>query len=108
VAWSASDLTVLAEHVTQKGVSQFAVSTNPFSILWAISDDGKLLGMTYEVEQNVFGWHVHETDGLIESVAVVRGTNADEVWLAVNRGGVRQIERLTRWFWSGALICGKS
>jgi hypothetical protein len=54
---------------------------------------GRLLGMTYEVEQNVFGWHVHETDGTVESVAVIRGENTDEVWFQVNRGGVRTIER---------------
>jgi hypothetical protein len=93
VAWSASDLTVLAEHVTQKGVAQIAAMTNPFSVLWVVTTDGKLLGMTYEVEQNVFGWHVHETDGIVESVAVIRGANVDEVWMQVSRGGVRTIER---------------
>jgi hypothetical protein len=93
VAWSASDLTVLAEHVTQKGITQIAAMTNPFSILWGVTSDGKLLGMTFETEQNVFGWHIHETDGLIESVAVIRGAVVDEVWLQVNRAGVRTIER---------------
>lgn len=92
--WSTSDMTVLAEHVAQKGIIQMAYGSNPNAILWAVTADGKLLGMTLEVEQNVFGWHMHETDGIIESVAVVYGTEADEVWLAVKRGTVRSIERL--------------
>jgi hypothetical protein len=94
VVWSASDLTVLAEHVTKTGIMQFASMDFPASILWAVTSDGKLLGMTFEQEQNVFGWHVHTTDGLVESVAVVFGADADEVWLAVNRNGQRNIERL--------------
>lgn len=92
--WSATDITVLAEHVTQAGIVQFAAMNHPVSILWAVTGDGKLIGMTYEAEQNVFGWHVHETDGFIESVAVVYGAESDEVWLAVKRGARRNIERL--------------
>ncbi len=94
VVWSASDMTVLAEHVTRAGVIQIAAMNAPMSILWAVTGDGKLLGMTFEQEQNVFGWHVHETDGLVESVAVIYGPVSDEVWVAVKRGGRRNIERL--------------
>ena len=93
-AWATSDMTVLAEHVTQGGIRQMAYGSHPNAILWAVTGDGKLLGLTLEVEQNVFGWHVHETDGLVESVAVVYGADADEVWLAVRRGSARSIERL--------------
>lgn len=93
IAWSAADLTVLAEHLTLEGVTSLAVMTNPFTILWAVCG-GKLLGMTFEAEQNVFGWHVHETEGEIESVAVIRGVDCDEVWVCVLRGTVRSIERM--------------
>lgn len=93
-AWSATDLTVLAEHVTGEGVIQTAFSSNPNSILWAVTAGGALIGMTFEQEQNVFAWHTHDTDGQVESVAVVYGAAADEVWLAVRRGAKRTIERL--------------
>jgi hypothetical protein len=93
-AWATSDMTVLAEHVTAGGIRQMAYGSHPNAILWAVTGDGKLLGLTLEVEQNVFGWHVHETDGLVESVAVVYGADADEVWVSVLRGTARSIERL--------------
>lgn len=92
--WAVADLTVLASHVTGTGIRQAAFMSNPTSILWAVTDDGKLIGMTYETEQNVFGWHVQETDGNVESVAVIYGAGADEVWLEVERNGARNIERL--------------
>jgi hypothetical protein len=50
--------------------------------------------MTFEQEQNVFGWHVHNTDGFVESVGVVYGIDSDQVWLQVRRGDKRTIERL--------------
>ncbi len=92
--WQAADLTVLAEHVAKAGIVQTAAMHFPQSILWAVTTDGQLLGMTFEQEQNVFAWHVHETDGLVESVGVVFGEVSDEVWLQVNRDGARSIERL--------------
>lgn len=94
LTWSAIDLTVLAEHVARLGITQMAVMHFPQTILWGVTSDGKLIGMTFEQEQNVFAWHVHETAGLVESVAVVFGSESDEVWLAVNRDGARSIERL--------------
>lgn len=94
IVWKASDLTVLAEGVTGSGIVQTAVMSFPFTILWAVTVEGKLLGMTHETEQNVFAWHVHETDGIVESVAVMQGTESDEVWVSVLRNGQRNIERL--------------
>jgi hypothetical protein len=44
VVWSAADLTVLAEHVTKSGVIQTAAMNFPYSILWAVTADGRLLG----------------------------------------------------------------
>lgn len=92
--WATADMTVLAEHIALSGIKQMAYSANPNAILWAVTNDGKLLGLSIEVEQNVFGWHRHDTDGLMESVAVVYGASADEVWLSVLRGANRTIERL--------------
>lgn len=94
VAWSAIDLNVLSEHLGFEGLRQVAVQSVPFTIIWVVTQTGKLLGMTYEAEQNVFGWHVHETAGTVESVAVVNRGDVDEVWLEVNRDNGRGIERM--------------
>ncbi|OYV96822.1 MAG: hypothetical protein B7Z62_07555 [Deltaproteobacteria bacterium 37-65-8] len=49
--------------------------------------DGVLLGMTYNPDEKVFGWHRHVTDGLFESVAVIPDpvNNRDQLWAVVNR-----------------------
>jgi len=92
----ASDLTVLAEHVTKSGIKQMAFQQQPDPIMWCIRTDGTLLSLTYEPDQNVIAWARHTSGtGLFESVAVIYGDegDSDQVWFAVNRGGTRFIER---------------
>lgn len=55
----APDLTALAEHITKTGLVAMAHQKNPDSILWSVRDDGKLLSMSYEREQDVVAWARH-------------------------------------------------
>jgi hypothetical protein len=97
--WVAPDLTVLSEHITEGEIAEMAFQQQPDAILWAVKGDGKLIGMSYERDQNVVAWHRHSTDGDFESVATVYGLSGsdDEVWFSVKRtiGGTpkRYIER---------------
>lgn len=101
------DLTILAEHVTKNKIVQIAYQQQRNSIVWGIRGDGQLIGLTYEREQSVVGWHRHVTDGLFESVATVYSGSEDvddEVWVVVNRtiGGVtkRYVERFNPTEWT--------
>jgi hypothetical protein len=84
----APDLTLLAEHVTAGGIVQTAYQKTPNSILWAVTGNGELIGMTYERDQEVVGWHRHNTLDrvhLFESVGCIYGAGNDEVWAVVKR-----------------------
>ena len=85
--WVAPDLCVLAEHITEGEIVEMAFQQQPDAILWAIKGDGKLVGMSYERDQEVVAWHRHSTDGDFESVATVYGLSGadDEVWFVVKR-----------------------
>jgi hypothetical protein len=97
----APDLNLLSDRITQQGgITQVAVQQSPHLIIWCITSDGRLLGLTYERAQNVAAWHQHDTDGYFESVTVLPGTAPgwDEVYVTVRRtvdgATVRNIERL--------------
>jgi len=62
-AYVAPDLTLLAEHITEGGVVDVDYAQEPGQIYWAVRNDGTLLGMTYEREQDVIGWHRHILGG---------------------------------------------
>lgn len=96
--WVAPDLTILAAHIASEGFVSSTFCQQPDAIFWATTLDGNLVGMTYERDQNVVGWHRHTTQGAFESVASIYGGNkADEVWFSVKRtvngAPVRYIER---------------
>ena len=65
-AYSAPDMTILAEHVTGTGVYDIAWAQEPESIYWAVRDDGILLGMTYKREEDIIAWHRHILGGFVK------------------------------------------
>lgn len=97
--YKGSDLTYLANHLFNgKQIVDWAFSKEPNSIIWCVMSDGTLNGLTYNPEQQILGWHHHETDGTFESVAVVREGYEDVPYFVIKRkinGTVkRYIERM--------------
>lgn len=91
--YQAPDLTVLAEHITEGGLEQFAYQQEPENIVWAIRADGTLLGLTYRREEEVVAWHKHVIGGefnggqaVVESIATLpTDTGNDELYMIVKR-----------------------
>ena len=93
------DASIMATHrFNGFTVDELAYSRAPDSILWAVRDDGVLLGLTYVPDQQVYGWHAHDTQGTFESVCVVPENNEDVLYAVVRRtigaSQLRYIERL--------------
>ena len=55
----APDMTILAEHITETGITQMTYQQEPNQIVWGVRDDGELIGLTYQREQQVTAWHRH-------------------------------------------------
>lgn len=86
--YKSSDLTVLADHVTQSGVVDMTYQQEPHNILWCAREDGQLLGFTYNREQDVLGWHRHIIGGgEVESVEHIPNPDGtqDDLWMIVKR-----------------------
>jgi hypothetical protein len=89
-AFAAPDMTVLGEHISKGGVLDMDYQQEPFGVLWTVRNDGLLIGLTYNREQEVTGWHRHPlggTDAKAKAVAVIPSVSGtyDEVWLIVDR-----------------------
>jgi hypothetical protein len=91
--YTAPDLTILAEHITESGITQMAYQEEPNSIVWCVRADGQLLGFTYQREQQVTAWHRHILGGsfgsgnaVCESVEVLPTDDSEyQVWVIVKR-----------------------
>ncbi len=89
----APDMTILAEHITEGGITQMAFQQEPNQIVWMVRGDGQLIGFTYQRDQQVTAWHRHifggsfsSGDAVCESVSVIP-TDEDEyqVYVIVKR-----------------------
>jgi hypothetical protein len=97
------DLSLFASHLFDGySLDDVAYQQTPHSIVWCCRSDGTLLGLTYLREEEVWGWHRHDTGaaGMFQHVCVVPEAGEDVVYLIVRRtiGGVyhRFIEKLER------------
>lgn len=98
--YKGNNLSLLANHFFENHqITSWCYQQHPDSIIWAIREDGMLLGFTYYKEHEVWGWHQHETDGLFETCAsITTDEGVDEVYLVVKRtidgATKRYVERL--------------
>lgn len=84
-AYKSIDLTLFASHVGGSGFVRLALQTSPYMIVWAVTADGDLIGITHDKEQQVYAWHRHDVGGTVEDICVIPGANQDELWMVVNR-----------------------
>ena len=89
----APDMTILAEHISESGITQMAYQQEPNQIIWCVRGDGQLIALTYQREQQVVAWHRHIFGGsfssgnaVCESVAVIPTDNSEyQTWVIVKR-----------------------
>lgn len=105
--FTGDNLSILSGHLFDgHTLTDWAYAQVPHSIVWAVRDDGVLLGLTYLREHRVWGWHRHDTDGTVEAVCTV-SEGAEDVLYAVIRRTLngeekRCLERLSGRGWATA------
>lgn len=79
------DLTVLSEHITRGGITTMAFQQEPRCTMWLTRQDGSLLSFTYNVEQDVYGWHRHPlgNGAVAECVISIPSPDgqSDDLWM---------------------------
>jgi len=117
--YSAADLTLRSEDISETGIIATAYQDQPYSVLWCLRNDGRLAGLTYVDLLQMRAWSRHTIGGShtdatygnhakVESIASIpRGTH-DQLWMIVKRdidGGVkRYVEFLERFFVASEVV----
>lgn len=101
---TSDDVSIFSPHFFEDmSIVSWCYAQEPRSIIWAVRSDGKMLAFTWEQAQQVWGWTICETDGVVLSCCAVPENGEDRVYLTVRRtiNGVEKtfIERMasTRW-----------
>lgn len=109
--YESNDLMVLSDQVANGQIIQKAFCLEPSSTMWACCNDGDLIGLAYQLEQDVIGWHSHRIGGgggeqgmveSLQSIPYFDGTH-DQLWMQVYRvidgAPTRYIEYMERdWY----------
>lgn len=93
------DLSLRAAHLFDGyTIVDQAYSKSPWPIVWFVSSNGQLLGLTYIPEEQLGAWHEHVTDGTFESIACAAEGTEDVLYAVINRTingqTVRYVERM--------------
>ena len=96
--YSADDISIRSENLSQQGIVEMTYQDQPHAILWCRKADGKLAACTYVRYQQVIGWHRHEIAGTHTEATLNYGTHAkvermvsiprinyDQMWFVVKR-----------------------
>jgi len=82
----AIDRNAIAEHITKSGITQITFQEGRPNVLWCSKTNGELIGMTVENQEQISGWHRHNTVGEIVSVtSTPREKKFDQLWACVKR-----------------------
>lgn len=89
--FDAQSITVTAENLFRNGIKRLAYQQAPENVIWTLTEDGVLTGMTVEKSQRVFGWHrsliadASAGGGKLEDITVIPETDKDQLWLVMKR-----------------------
>lgn len=103
--YTGSDLSILAQHLFRGyTIDSWCYAREPNGIIWAARSDGRMLGMTYHREHNVWGWHDHVLGAssagaaVLEDIETIKEGTESAVYAIVRRTingqTKRYIERL--------------
>lgn len=88
------DVSLRASHLFSDDdpITELALSKSPDQYLWALKNNGNVLGFCYVPDQQVGAWFEYETDGVIESISIVQEGSTDSMYAVIRRniGGTQK------------------
>ena len=83
-SYDGDELSLYASHLFEgKEIIYIAYAKAPYRIVFVVFDDGSLATLTYNKKQKLCGWGRQETQGIFESVAVIREGKEDVAYFVI-------------------------
>jgi hypothetical protein len=92
------DANILSYDVTKGGITKLGIRKTKDDLIFARKGNGNLLSLNFlQNEENIIGWHEHDTQGTFEDIVSVNDINGTQELVAlVQRNGEYFIERLAQ------------
>lgn len=94
--YQSQDITIMSSHMFEGNpVKSWAYQQSPWSLVWCVLENGEMAVLTLEREHQVNAWTRQViSGGKVKDVCAIPGEKQDELYLAVEREGLIQVERL--------------
>lgn len=94
-SYNGMDLSIMAAHLLENGrIVGWTYQKSPDSVVWAVRDDGMLLGLTFQAEHQISAWHQHETRGKFKAVCAIPHGFEHSLFAVIERRGAVYLERM--------------
>ncbi len=98
-SYTPADLTKIADHISVGNIKQMAYQDGRPDVVWAIKENGDLVGLTYDPNEAITGWHRHSTgvefnDEFYAISVMPQISLVDQLW-AVNK---RVVDSETKYY----------
>ena len=94
--YSSQNVTIFNPEIAGSGFRQLAIQQSPFPIIWAVTEDERLVSFTYDKESNIMGWAEHSFGGCpVETMCVLPAGSTDEIVLCVVKDGVFSMVKMS-------------
>lgn len=106
--YTGTDISIISSHLFYGyNILEWAWAEEPFKVVWAVRDDGQMLTLTFEKQQEFIAWAHSVTNGLYKSVCTITEEAAfglvDAVYTVVERtvngNTVKYIERFEQQYY---------
>ena len=88
------ELSIFASHLFEgKEVKYLSYAKEPFRLVHVIFNDGTMAVLTYNKDQEIFGWGKWQTQGKFISAATIREGQEDVTYFVIERNNKKYIER---------------
>jgi len=91
--YASTDLTALNPNLLNAGIKRIAVQRQPDTRVHVVLDDGTAALFVTDPAEQLKAWVPITTDGDIEDVCILPGTEEDNVYYTVNRTNGRYVEK---------------
>lgn len=84
--FSDTNLSIRADHLFKgRKIVDMTYCKEPYQIVWCVLDNGVLIGLTYDKEHKVWGFHQHETQGQFTSATTIHQDGISATYFIVTR-----------------------
>lgn len=92
--YTGNELTLFVHDFIDADIRDYAYAKYPENLIYFVLESGKIICLTYLVNEKVFAWSEIETAGKIEQIETVTENGADTIYTTVVRDGHRYLEKM--------------